>query len=81
MSAVDDLETVLAAVGDGGRTWQIARRLGGRWTSAKVRYRLDLLEAKGRVHRNPRYTYPNDIFWSLGPLPTPRLNAGERRVG
>ena len=54
-------EAVLAAVGDGLRTWAIAKKLGV--SAQAARRRLNNLAARGLVRRSARYSYVNDIYW------------------
>lgn len=55
-------EEVRKAVSGGGRTYQIAKRLGVSDTSYMLR-RLKKLEARGDVYRDDRYTFANSIYW------------------
>lgn len=52
---------LLAALGDGNRTFRIADRL--MLPIAKVRRMLRGLEAAGRVQRDAHLSAVNDIFW------------------
>jgi len=67
-------EQIVAALnrGVGGRAYQIAYRLeGARYTTAFCRSlhrRLRKLEAAGKVHRCPRYSAVNSIYWRAGPV-------------
>jgi len=70
----------LDAVGIGNRTWKIASRVMR--PTNMVRRLLRRLEGRGLVARDPRYTYPNDIYWVLadgvglrGPTSTTALDA------
>jgi DNA-binding IclR family transcriptional regulator len=56
-----DRESVLTALGERGRTHQVAKRLG--WPTPKARYYLTQLERAGKVRRDERYTSENDIYW------------------
>ena len=56
-AAVDWLET-------GGRTWQLARRLGV--ATATARCILLRLEKKGAARRCPRLSAVNDSYWLRG---------------
>jgi hypothetical protein len=61
MTGIGDRERAIEAMGEGERTFRIAKRLG--WTVTKTRYYIRSLEEAGRVERHPRYTADNDIFW------------------
>ncbi len=54
---------VLSKVGDGGRTYLIAARMGWRNGTNLARRYLKALEADGLVQRDERYSAVNDIFW------------------
>ena len=56
------------AIGDGGRTFQIAKRCGV--TTSVARYHLRALERSGWVKRDERLSSENDIYWRPVP-PTP----------
>lgn len=45
------------------RTGQLARLFG--LSTPFVRRRIQKLEKQGKVVRHPRYTYDNDISWTL----------------
>lgn len=53
----------LRALGTGGRTAHIARRLVPRQTTDCTRRRLRKLERAGKVSRHLQYSYDNDIYW------------------
>lgn len=55
-------EDLRRAVRGGGRTHQIANRLGLSDTRYVLR-RLKKLEARGEVYRDDRYTFANSIYW------------------
>ncbi len=61
MTARPTVGPILAAVGDGARTFQVARRLS--IPTPKARYHLKKLERLGIVKRCARLTFDNDIFW------------------
>lgn len=54
-------ERIMAVIGEGGRTFQIAKRVG--ISTTKARYYLRTLEDARRVYRDARLTYENDIYW------------------
>ncbi|ODP39236.1 winged helix-turn-helix domain-containing protein [Sphingomonas turrisvirgatae] len=54
-------ERIMAVIGEGGRTFQIAKRVG--ISTTKARYYLRTLENAGRVRRDDRYSSENDIYW------------------
>ncbi len=54
-------QQIIAALGDGNRTWRIARKIGRRVDA--VRRVLRRMEAEGRVARCAVNTGRNDIFW------------------
>lgn len=68
---------IIAAVdagnaGPGGRAAHILRRLGVNYAKPdprlrKLYQRLCTLEAFGKVHRDPRRSYINSIYWMSGP--------------
>lgn len=58
-------QKVLDALGNGGRTFQVARRAG--MTTPKARYYLNQLEMAGRVLREPLLSFDHDLYW----VPTP----------
>lgn len=56
--------------GYSGRTFWILQFLTpqdyrNRANMAALRRRLRKLEAEGKVIRHPRYSYPNDIYWTV----------------
>jgi hypothetical protein len=59
---LDDAE-ILAALRDGGRTFQVAHRLHLRSERPYLLRRLKRLERAGKVRRHERYSYVNDIYW------------------
>lgn len=59
---------IIKAIGDGGRTFQIAKRSGV--STSVARYHLRSLERSGRVKRDERLSSENDIYWRPVP-PTP----------
>ena len=54
---------VMATLRDGGRTHQLAERLGMCNRRPEILRRLRKLETAGRVMRNPQHTAVNDIYW------------------
>lgn len=56
-------ERVLAAIGDGGRTYQVAGRL--RLGTTQTRRMIKNLAALGLVRKNDRFSASNDIYWDL----------------
>lgn len=62
MAKVSD-NRVLEALGEGGRTFHVARRLGWQNGTNLARRYLQRLEKAGKVERHPRFSYPNDIYW------------------
>lgn len=59
---------IAEALGDGGRTFQVAKRCGV--STSVARYHLLSLERSGWVKRDARLSSENDIYWRPVP-PTP----------
>jgi DNA-binding IclR family transcriptional regulator len=62
MSAATD--KALEALGEGGRTYQVAHKLG--WSTVFTRRALLRLEREGKVRRDDRHSAINDIRWIPG---------------
>lgn len=68
-------EQVLEALGKGRRTGGVAHHLG--WNTPRARYYLLRLEQAGKVVRDTRFTYENDIYWR----PVENAQVGTRPKG
>lgn len=57
-------DAALGALGNGGRTFEVARRLG--WSTTFTRRALLRLEREGKIARDARHSAVNDIRWIRG---------------